>query len=289
MTDFQDKFFNFIKGISFFLQSFFSYLKNFFLNYINRFFSTLKSFVKHIKDAVYQYCEKFRSAKKRLPTQITPTKKSKLNQKLNISVVFNLLIIGISIYLILAPIFPEISFYIKRVLHRDEVVYLEAQSFLELDAEANPADSEQSNGDQTQTIEDEFKEVDHNTVYIPMVGIKAPIVEGSSDEALSRGAWRRPNSSVPPQGGNTVITGHRFQYLPPNNLTFYHLNKVQKGDHVYIYWDDKVYTYVVDRIFEVAPSDIEIEQNTSNAQITLYTCTPLWTAKKRLVVIALPK
>jgi LPXTG-site transpeptidase (sortase) family protein len=38
----------------------------------------------------------------------------------------------------------------------------------------------------------------------------------------------------------------------------------------------------------VDPSAVEIEAPTTQKQLTLYTCTPIWTAKERLVIIAKP-
>ena len=63
-----------------------------------------------------------------------------------------------------------------------------------------------------------------------MVGVNVSIVEGGDDSSLNKGAWHRPGTGNPENGGNMVITGHRFQYLPPNNITFYHLDKMRYVD-----------------------------------------------------------
>ena len=51
-------------------------------------------------------------------------------------------------------------------------------------------------------------------------------------------------------------------------------------------WEDKEYDYKVTSIREVPPTAIEIEAPTDANIVTLYTCTPLWSAKNRLVVVA---
>jgi sortase A len=181
-----------------------------------------------------------------------------------------------ALYLVLAPFIPEI---VWRVGRAGDSVYLPHRQFTNL---GDVFDKQGEGGDEKSSD----KEI--NMIAIPAVGIEAPIVEGEDEDALSRGAWRRPLSSTPDEGGNTVITGHRFQYLPPNNLTFYHLDKAREDDKIFVYWDGMQYDYVVTDIFVVEPSQVEIEENTAEPRLTLYTCTPLWTAQNRLVIIAEP-
>lgn len=187
--------------------------------------------------------------------------------------IFRVVLVVVGLYLVLMPIIPEMIYYIKQ--WTGEIIYEEHEDF------------SMSGQDDDDDSDDEEK-IETNRVIISAVGIDAPVVEGQTDEALNRGAWHRPNTSTPNQGGNTVITGHRFRYLPPNNLTFYHLDKVEEGDKIVVYWDKKKYEYKVTEIFVVDPTRIDIEDNTEEPRLTLYTCTPLWTASKRLVIVAEP-
>lgn len=124
-----------------------------------------------------------------------------------------------------------------------------------------------------------------DTLVIPQIGVDSPIVEGIGPEVLSQGLWRRPNSSTPDKGGNTVLTGHRFMYSS-GPKTFYNLDKMKVGDTFFLYWKGKEYDYEVVDIFVVNPDQTEIEDQTEEPILTLYTCTPLWTAKQRLVIRA---
>lgn len=128
-----------------------------------------------------------------------------------------------------------------------------------------------------------------NRLVIPKIDVDVEIVEGSNDSALLRGAWHRPGTGDPVSGSNYVITGHRFRYLPPNNTTFYNLDKLEQGDLIIVYYQQQEYDYVVSEEFIVTPDQIEIEEGTAEHILTLYTCTPLWTSDKRLVIKALPK
>lgn len=126
-----------------------------------------------------------------------------------------------------------------------------------------------------------------NTLVIPKISVDAKVLEGNTADILNTGFWRRPKSSSPDKGGNVVITGHRFLYTSGPN-TFYDLDKVHKGDDIILYWGGKEYSYVVDEVKIVAPTAVEIEEPTQEDVLTLYTCTPLWTSKQRLVVKARP-
>ena len=124
-----------------------------------------------------------------------------------------------------------------------------------------------------------------NTLTIPQIGVDTEIVEGATEDALLKGAWRRPNSSTPDKGGNTVIAAHRFMYLS-GPKTFYYLDKIKESDVFSLVWQGKKYEYKVYSVNEVSSKQVDIENPTEEPIVTLYTCTPLWTSEKRLVVRA---
>lgn len=127
-----------------------------------------------------------------------------------------------------------------------------------------------------------------NRIVIPSISVNEPVFEGSSISVIDNGGtWRRPNSSNNPSSSNMVIVGHRFTYTNPYG-SFYHLDKLKIGDHLAVYWQGKEYVYEVAETKVVEPTAQEVEAKTNNAQLTLYTCTPIWSAKQRLVVIAKP-
>jgi sortase A len=126
-----------------------------------------------------------------------------------------------------------------------------------------------------------------NRIVIPSIQLNEPIIESDSISAIKDGGtWRRPRSSEPAKDGNTVIVGHR--YYGSNVSTFYHLDKVLPGQKLAIYWEGVEHVYEVTETKTVEASQVEIEAPTTEEQVTLYTCTPIWTAKQRLVVIAKP-
>jgi LPXTG-site transpeptidase (sortase) family protein len=127
-----------------------------------------------------------------------------------------------------------------------------------------------------------------NRLIIPAMMLNQQTLEGPDSDwfnLLYRGIWRWPGSSTPDKGGNTVFLSHRFSYTGPRGA-FYYLNKLKVGDEIGVVWDGKTYTYGVVSSQTVPPTDIAIEKNTQDAQITLFTCTPLWHPVNRLVVVA---
>ena len=124
-----------------------------------------------------------------------------------------------------------------------------------------------------------------NTLVIPQIGVDGKIYDGPDQFTLNKGIWRRPNTNTPDKGGNTVLTAHRFLYTSGAN-TFYSLDKLKKGDKLAVFWNQKEYDYEIFDITIVKPTQIDVENQTTNSILTLYTCTPLWTSEDRLVVKA---
>ena len=125
-----------------------------------------------------------------------------------------------------------------------------------------------------------------NTLVIPKISMQEIVYDGASIATLRKGIWHRPASSSPDRGSNTVLVGHRFTYNGP--AVFYHLDKLETGDDIFLYWNQKKITYKVTKVYVVAANHLGIEAPSDGEKLTIYTCTPLLTAKDRLVVEAEP-
>jgi sortase A len=194
--------------------------------------------------------------------QIKQTKS--IHAKLNDLLTVIVLLLGL--YLVIMPLWPQIAFWLKKEPS--------INSYLAISEEK----SEDGNN------EAPSNKINGNKLIIPQMKLEADINEGSNVNTLSKGAWRRPNTSTPDKGGNTVIVGHRFVYS--STAIFYHLDKLKTGDEFIATWDGKIYKYRVSETKVVSPYKIQIENNTDKPILTLYTCTPMWTSKDRLVVIS---
>ncbi len=124
-----------------------------------------------------------------------------------------------------------------------------------------------------------------NRLVIPKIGVDIAVVDGPDEGTLVRGAWRLPQTSSDPKKGNMVISAHRFRYRPPSTRTFYLLDKLAVNDTFILYWDGEEYDYKVTDVRVVAPTSVGILAPTLKPQVTLFTCTPLFSTSRRLVVV----
>ncbi len=125
-----------------------------------------------------------------------------------------------------------------------------------------------------------------NQLIIPGMQLDQQIYEGTDTYAeLAKGVWHWPGSSSPDKGSNTVLLGHRFTYTNPRGV-FYFLNTVKVGDEIGIIWNNATYTYVVDTIKVVPPTQTDILAPADKPTLTIYTCTPTWWPKDRLVIVS---
>jgi sortase A len=117
---------------------------------------------------------------------------------------------------------------------------------------------------------------------IPRIGLTAAVVEGVGVEDLKKGPGHYPNTPLPGQPGNTAIAGHRTTYGHP----FFDLNSVQVGDDILIATHTATYRYSVVSQQDVLPTDVAVVAPTTDNRLTLTTCTPRYSATKRLIVVA---
>jgi LPXTG-site transpeptidase (sortase) family protein len=121
-------------------------------------------------------------------------------------------------------------------------------------------------------------------LVIPTLALDLPVIPAHA----ARGVWSTTThgvsylttSPLPGESGNMVIYGHNYARLLGN------LGKVKPGQAIQVFRGDVAYTYIVHFVGVVDPTDTYIVENTSDARLTLYTCTGFLDTK-RLVVTAL--
>jgi sortase A len=186
--------------------------------------------------------------------------------------VLTFIVIAICLYVILFPFWPKISLYYKQKTDKTSGIPYTGQLAKELGKDV-PTNIQTAPPDE-------------NRLVIPKLAINEKIYEGDNEYIVNLGVWRRPKTSKPDQGGNTVLVGHRFTYKDP--AVFYNLDKVTVGDRFAVYWNKQELLYKVIEVKVVPATAVEIEAPSTENKLTIYTCTPIWTAKDRLVVIAVP-
>lgn len=119
---------------------------------------------------------------------------------------------------------------------------------------------------------------------IPSIESENPVREGIEKGVLKDSLGHDSNSTYAGQPGNCVIAGHRNYTF---GKFFNRLDEVKIDDLIYLDTADETYTYKVVDIKIVAPNeDSVLNQSNSKEVLTLYTCTPLYIATHRLVIIA---
>lgn len=128
------------------------------------------------------------------------------------------------------------------------------------------------------------------TVSIPKLKIdQAEAIIGGDD--LKRALIHYGGTALPGTYGKAVIFGHSVLpvfFNPKNYLTIFStLPKLDKGDEIFVTYDNITYKYIVDNMRVVSPDDVSVlEQRYDWPTLCLVTCVPPGTYFKRLNVCA---
>jgi len=146
--------------------------------------------------------------------------------------------------------------------------------------------------------ENRFEYTDRkNSLEIPKIEISASLIIGkSSDEKelekeLKKGVVLFPNSALPGEKGQTIILGHSALSQWPKTSylgVFSELNELKTGDNIFVYFNNRKYTYYVREKFYLDKGE-EIPQKpltNSENMLTLLSCWPPGRLSYRIAVQA---
>lgn len=118
---------------------------------------------------------------------------------------------------------------------------------------------------------------------IPAIGADQYVVEGTTEDDLSKGPGHYVGTALPGQAGNVAIAGHRTTHGAPFNG----LGHLVKGDKIVLTtsWGERL-TYVVSGTPQaVSPGDVGVLNYFGDNRITLTTCNPEYSSSQRLVAV----
>lgn len=131
-------------------------------------------------------------------------------------------------------------------------------------------------------------------LYIPQINVDVAIVTGNDSSVLENGAWhRKPENGDPINGGNFILSAHRFvmSYTPQGTAQkspFYNIGRLAQGDQLYVDYQNQRYKYTISKKYQVAPNATSIEAPSDEPKLTLYSCTLEGSTDGRDVIEATP-
>ncbi len=122
-------------------------------------------------------------------------------------------------------------------------------------------------------------------IQIPAIGVSLVFVSAATPPSLRKGPGHYDSTVLPGQRGTVGVAGHRTTYLAP----FRKLDRVDGGDEIVLTMPYGRFSYVVEDKLVVRPSRISVLRKGDDDRLVLTTCTPLFSAAKRLVIVARQK
>ncbi len=118
---------------------------------------------------------------------------------------------------------------------------------------------------------------------IPAIGIEDLVVyEGVDRQTLMSGPGHMPNTPLPGQPGNAVLSGHRTTHGRP----FFDFDQLEVGDRVEVETAIGTHVYEIREFAVVLPTDVWVVDPRPGGWLTMTTCEPKFSARQRLVVWA---
>lgn len=119
-------------------------------------------------------------------------------------------------------------------------------------------------------------------IKIPAINVFARIVQGDNWENLKQGVGQHIGTPNPGETGNIVLSAHNDIF----GQLFRDLDKLQPGDEIILYTEQKAFTYIVRQTQIVEPTQVEVMAPTREPVVTLISCYPYLVDDKRIAVTA---
>ena len=119
-------------------------------------------------------------------------------------------------------------------------------------------------------------------ILIRRLGLNFVFVAGTSSTELKKGPGHYSRTALPGEPGTVGIAGHRTTYLAP----FRRIDELRSGDEIVVRMPYGRFRYRVEGSIVVSPQDSTSLRGVRHDRLALTTCTPLFSAAKRLIVTA---
>jgi len=114
--------------------------------------------------------------------------------------------------------------------------------------------------------------------------LREPLLYGNGDKVLADGPAIYNGSPFPGEPGTVAVAGHRTTH----GAEFRHVDELRRGDSISVRMPYATLRYRVTRVRVVAPKDVSVlrAREGGRQRIVLSACHPLFSAAKRIVVLA---
>jgi len=120
-------------------------------------------------------------------------------------------------------------------------------------------------------------------IRIPRIGLDMVVVQGTSGADLQNGPGHYAGTAYPwDPRGRVGIAGHRTTYLHP----FWSIDELHRGDLIELQTRFGTFDYRVTGSRTVLPTATWVLTQTRAPTLVLTTCTPRFSASRRLIVFA---
>lgn len=119
-------------------------------------------------------------------------------------------------------------------------------------------------------------------ISIPKLGVKQKIYKGITDREFDLGVGKWPGTPKPGEPGNMVLGAHRTSGIRP----FYNIEKLKRGDIIYVREGRKRARYKVTNRMVVRPTAMWVTKQSSRSTLTLFSCHPKGSTKQRYIIRA---
>lgn len=162
----------------------------------------------------------------------------------------------------------------------------------------SPVISKEEAGKDAQPPKNALEPADENFgIVIPKILANAKVIADVNSQnsaeyqrALIKGVAHAKGTAKPGELGNVFIFSHSgldFYEANRYNAVFYLINKLEKGDDIYVFYNKNKVVYRVTDKKIVAEDQIQyMEGDPQKKTLTLMTCWPAGTTFKRLIVVA---
>ena len=119
-------------------------------------------------------------------------------------------------------------------------------------------------------------------IKIAKIEVDRVLVNGTDTQSLRKGPAIYDQVPFPGAPGTTAIAGHRTTYGAP----FRKVDKLRRRDEVVVEMPYGTFTYEVERIRIVKPTQLSVIRRVDYDRLVLSACHPLYSAAKRIIVFA---